>query len=215
VPGPAQEVALDPNDLAALLTRLRAHFDLVLVDVGAALPPCEFGEVHLAALRVADLVLVVGALTHLGLSDLTLQTRVLAERLDPSELDSVGSDVAWAGVPAWCVLNKGHGRLLRSGPARVTAATGLPVAASLPLDTRNVVTAEEARLPLTVARPASPGARLIERLAVCLQRALIHVPTRGDDDGRTWCDPENPRRISGDVSGRSGAPGEFPEISRR
>jgi len=78
VPGPAQEVALAPADLAALLARLRLSFDLVLVDVGAALPPREFGEVHLAALRAADLVLVVGALSPLGLSDLLLQVRALA-----------------------------------------------------------------------------------------------------------------------------------------
>lgn len=191
VPGPAQEVALDPADLAALLTRLRAHFDLVLVDVRAALPPREFGDVHLAALRAADLILVVGALTHLSLSDLTLQTRALVERLYPQ-----GCADAWglskAGVPAWCVLNKGQGRLLRSGPARAATETGLPVAMSLPLDTRNVVVAEEARLPLTVARPRSPVAELITGLSMRLQRALARMP--GADDWRKEADQENPRR---------------------
>lgn len=174
VPGPAQEVTLDPSDLAALLARLRAHFDVVVVDVGAALPPREFGDVHLAALRAADLALAVGALTHLGLSDLTLQTRALVERLDGHERDR--SPVGEGDLPIWCVLNKGHGRLLRSGPGRVTAETGLPVAITLPLDTRNVVIAEEACLPLTVTRPRSPAAELIWGLAVRLQRALVQAP---------------------------------------
>ncbi len=87
VPGPAQEVALDPSDLATLLLRLRAHYDLILVDVGAALPPREFGDAHLASLRAADLVLMVGALSPLGLSDLLLQVRALAERLDLRGVD--------------------------------------------------------------------------------------------------------------------------------
>jgi MinD-like ATPase involved in chromosome partitioning or flagellar assembly len=194
VPGPAQSVALDPNDLAALLARLRASYDLVLVDVGAALPPREFGNAHLAALRAADLVLVVGALTALGLSDLLLQTRVLAERLDPRGL---GSDAA--GPPAWCVLNKGHGGLLRHGPGRVTAETGLPVAVTLPLDTRNVVAAEEARQPLTVARPHSPAAALIMGLAVRLQRALA-TTSNGAGAAGTRLHAEKVRRLSGEAA---------------
>jgi len=187
VPGPAQEVALDPADLTALLARLRRSFDLVLVDVGAALPPREFGGVHLAALRAADLILVVGALTHLGISDLTLQTRALAERLDAAGRD--------AGLPVWLVLNKGRGSLLRSGPGRVATDTGLPVAMALPLDTRNVVAAEEARLPLTVARPRSPAAQLLGGLAVRLQRALAPVPVHDGVDGGYSLDQEMTRRF--------------------
>lgn len=201
VPGPAQEVALAPNGLTGLLTRLRAHFDLVLVDVGAALPPREFGDVHLAALQVADLVLVVGALTGLGLSDLLLQTRMLAERLDPLWLSADGARSPGAGPPAWCVLNKGRGRLLRHGSGRVTAETGLYVAATLPLDTRNVVAAEEAHLPLTIARPRSPAATLITGLAVRLQRTLTRDARCGHEAGETdggVSDPEKTRRFSGD-----------------
>jgi len=182
VPGPAQEVALDPADLAGLLTRLRAHYDLVLVDVGTALPPREFGDLHLAALRAADLVLAVGALTHTGLSDLTLQARVLAERLDMQGFDAGTGASAGTDSPVWCVLNKGHGSLLRGGPTRIATETGLPVTMALPLDTRNVVAAEEARLPLTVARPRSPAAQLIAGLAVRLRRALADRPARGDDE---------------------------------
>lgn len=179
VPGPAQEMRLDPADLAALLGRLRRHYDLVLVDVGAALPPREFGEVHLAALRAADLVLVVGALSALGLSDLLLQTRLLAERLDPA-----GPYTPGGGPPAWCVLNKGRGSLLRHGAGRVTAETSLPVVVTLPLDTRNVVAAEEARLPLTVARPRSPASQLVSGLSVRLWRALAALPAReGGESG--------------------------------
>lgn len=195
LPGPAQDVALDPGDLAGLLARLRAHHDLVLVDVGAALPPREFGDAHLAALRGADLVLVVGTLSALGMSDLTLQSRVLVERLDPSTPTLDG-----AGPPAWCVLNKARGRLMRHGPARVTAETGLPVAAILPFDPRNVAAAEDARLPLTVARPGSPAAQLIAGLAVRVQRALLEMP-RGVDAGSDSVvntgDPEIARRLSG------------------
>ncbi len=180
VPGPAQEVALDPGDLAALLARLRAYADLVLVDVGAALPPREFGDVHRAALRAADLILVVGALTEVGLPDLLLQTRPLVELFGPQGVGA-GDDGAepWGtGPSAWCVLNKGHGRLLRHGPGRVVAETGLPVVATLPLDTRNVVAAEEARLPLTVARPRSPAASVVAGLAIRLERALATAPAR-------------------------------------
>ncbi len=172
VPGPAQEVALDPDDLAALLRRLRAHYDLVLVDVGAALPPREFGDVHLAALRAADLVLVVGALSPLGLSDLLVQIRTLAERLDLRGLNPADRGVSGVGSPVWCALNKGRGSLLRHGQARVTAETGVLVAATIPLDARNVLVAEEARLPLTVARPRSPAALVVARLAAGVQRAL-------------------------------------------
>jgi len=186
VPGPAQEVALTPADLTALLARLRLSFDLVLVDVGDALPPREFGDVHLAALHAADLILVVGALTHLGLSDLTLQTRALAERLD-----AVGRD---ADLPTWCVLNKGHGRLLRSGGERIAAETGLSVVMSLPLDTRNVVAAEEARLPLTVARPRSPAAALIAGLAVRGRRALAEMSNAGVAGGQNDVGQEMTRR---------------------
>jgi len=180
VPGPAQEVALDPGDLAALLARLRTYGDLVLVDVGAALPPREFGDVHRAALRAADLILVVGALTEVGLPDLLLQARPLVELLDPrgSGADDDGAEPAGTGPAAWCVLNKGHGRLLRHGPGRVVAETGLPVVATLPLDTRNVVAAEEARLPLTVARPHGPAASVVAGLAVRLGRALATAPAR-------------------------------------
>jgi len=194
VPGPAQEVTLDPADLAALLLRLRAHYDLVVVDVGAALPPREFGDVHLAALRAADLILVVGALTHLGLSDLTLQTRALVERLYRQGCDDDARGLAVGRPPAWCVLNKGHGRLLRSGAGRIAAETGLSVVMSLPLDTRNVMAAEEARLPLTVARPRSPAAELIAGLAVRVQRALVDMPVRGDDGGQNGADQEITRR---------------------
>ncbi len=179
VPGPAREVTLDPGDLTALLERLRAHADLVLVDVGAALPPREFGDVHLAALRAADLILVVGALTEVGLPDLLLQARPLVELLDLSGLGVCdnGMGPPRTGPSAWCVLNKGHGRLLRHGPRRVTAETGLPVAATLPLDTRNVAAAEEAHLPLTVARPGGPTASVVAGLAVRLGRALASAPT--------------------------------------
>jgi MinD-like ATPase involved in chromosome partitioning or flagellar assembly len=193
VPGPAQEVTLDPADLAALLLRLRAHYDLVLVDVGAALPPREFGDVHLAALRAADLILVVGALTHLGLSDLTLQTRALVERLYRQGCDDARG-LSGAHPQVWCVLNKGHGRLLRSGAGRIAAETGLSVVMSLPLDTRNVMAAEEARLPLTVARPRSPAAELIAGLAVRVRRALADMPVRGDDGGQNGADQEIARR---------------------
>jgi len=186
VPGPAQEVTLDPRDLAALLTRLRAYADLILVDVGAALPPREFGDVHRAALRAADLILVVGALTEVGLPDLLLQARPLVELFGPQG-DGAGDDGAepWGtGPSAWCVLNKGHGRLLRHGPGRVAAETGLPVVATVPLDTRNVVAAEEARLPLTVARPRSPAASVVVGLAVRLERALATAPAgRGGGPG--------------------------------
>jgi len=201
VPGPAQEVTLDPGDLAALLTRLRAYADLVLVDVGAALPPREFGDVHRAALRAADLILVVGALTEVGLPDLLLQARPLVELLDPQEARTsqgarAGDDDAGSldvGPSAWCVLNKGHGRLLRHGPGRVAAETGLPVVATLPLDTRNVVAAEEARLPLTVARPRSPVANIVAGLAVRLERALVTAPAgRGSGPG---CRAAGVRRI--------------------
>lgn len=197
VPGPAQDVALDPADLAALLMRLRAHYDLILVDVGAVLPPREFGDVHLASLRAADLILVVGALTHLGLSDLLVQVRTLAERLDLHEFGSADKGVLGAGPAVWCVLNKGRGRLLRTGSARVTAETGLPVAATIPLDARNVILSEEARLPLTVARPRSPSASIVTSFAARLQRALAQKP-RGEE-GRP--DPEILRRLSGDSGG--------------
>ncbi len=213
VPGPAQEVALDPADLAGLLTRLRAHYDLVLVDVGTALPPREFGDVHLAALRAADLVLAVGALTHTGLSDLTLQARVLAERLDMRGVDAGTGASAGAGSPVWCVLNKGHGSVLRSGPARIATGTGLPVTMALPLDTRNVVAAEEARLPLTVARPRSPAAQLITGLAVHVGRALADILTRGDDGRADGAGPENPRRLSGEMGSGAGASGDCPEVA--
>lgn len=174
VPGPAQDIALAPADLAALLLRLRTHYDLILVDVGAALPPREFGDVHQAALRAADLVLAIGALTHLGLSDLLLQVRALAERLDLQGLGPAGGEPL-----VWCVLNKGRGRLLRTGPARITAEVALPVAATIPLDVRNVASSEDAHLPLTVARPHSPAATIVMRLAARLQRALAEVPVPG------------------------------------
>ncbi len=183
VPGPAHETTLDPGDLTALLARLRAHSDLVLVDVGAALPPREFGDVHLAALRAADLILVVGALTEVGLPDLLLQARPLIEVLDPRGLCPGGGGMMGSGPPAWLVLNKGHGRLLRHGPGRVTAETGLPVAATLPLDARNVAAAEEAHLPLTVARPGGPAASVIAGLAVRLGRALSRMPDGDAHDG--------------------------------
>lgn len=186
VPGPAQEVTLDPGDLTALLTRLRASADLVLVDVGAALPPREFGDVHRAALRASDLILVVGALTEVGLPDLLLQTRPFVELVDPpgAGAGDEGVEPSGTGPSAWCVLNKGHGRLLRHGPGRVAAETGLPVVATLPLDTRNVVAAEEAHLPLTVARPRSPAASVVVGLAVRLERALATAPVgRGGGPG--------------------------------
>ncbi len=192
VPGPAQDTPLDPASLDALLARLRAHYDLILVDVGAALPPRECGDAHLAALRAADLVLVVGALTPLGLSDLLLQVRLLAERLDLHGLDPDS-----AGPPVWCVLNKGRGSLLRHGPTRVTAEAGLPVAATIPLDVRNALAAEEARLPLTTARPRSPAALVVARLAAGLQRALAHE--HPGEEGRP--DPEILRRFCGDSGG--------------
>lgn len=197
VPGPAQEVALDPADLAALLARLRLSFDLVLVDVGAALPPREFGDAHLAALHAADLVLVVGALSPLGLSDLLLQVRALAERLNLREFSPADRRAPGSDPPVWCVLNKGRGSLLRHGPARVTADTGVPVAATIPLDARNVLAAEEARLPLTVARPRSPAASVITRLAAQVQRGLAQTPrgTGGEHD------PEILRRFCGDSAG--------------
>lgn len=197
VPGPAQEVALDPADLTVLLARLRLSFDLVLVDVGAALPPREFGDAHLAALRAADLVLVVGALSPLGLSDLLLQVRALAERLDLRGLSPADRGASGVGPPLWCALNKGRGSLLRHGPARVTAETGLPVAATIPLDVRNVLAAEETHLPLTVARPRSPAAIVVARLAAGVQRALAQGP-RGEEGGH---DPEILRRFSGDSAG--------------
>jgi len=192
---PTGRVALDPADLTALLARLRLSFDLVLVDVGAALPPREFGDAHLAALHAADLVLVVGALSPLGLSDLLLQIRALAERLDLREFSPADRRAPGSDPPVWCVLNKGRGSLLRHGPARVTADTGVPVAATIPLDARNVLAAEEARLPLTVARPRSPAASVITRLATRLQRDLAHAP---QPDGS---DPEILRRFSGDSDG--------------
>jgi len=195
VPGPAQEVALDPGDLAALLMRLRAHYDLILVDVGAALPPREFGDAHLTALRAADLVLVVGALSPLGLSDLLLQVRTLAERLDLRGFSPADRGASGVGPPLWCVLNKGRGSLLRHGPTRVTADTGLHVAATIPLDARNVLAAEEARLPLTVARPRSPAASMVARLATRLQRDLAQAPQHEEHD------PEILRRFCGDSVG--------------
>ena len=184
VPGPMQEVALAPDDIATLLGRLRRAFDLVVVDVGAALPPREYGDIHLAALKAADLVLVLGALTPLGLSDLLLQARVFIERLDPAGLSLDGGNLAGAGPQAWCVLNKGQGRLLRHGPERVSAETGLPVVSILPYDPRNVLAAEDARLPLTVARPRSPSARVVSRLSVRLRGFLSELPRRAAVDGR-------------------------------
>ena len=85
-----------------------------------------------------------------------------------------------AGPALWCVLNKGRGRLLQHGPRRVLAATGLPVAATVPLDTRNVGAAEDARLPLTVARPRSPAATVLAGVAARLLVALADMGAAGD-----------------------------------
>src|SRR5207244_5108154 len=148
VPGPAQGVTVEPGDLAALLERLRLAFDLVVVDVGWALPDHEHGRGHLAALRAADLVLVVVAATRLGVSDLLLQYPVLTEHLGASDDN---------GPTVWCVLNNGNGTHMESQRRRITDETGLRVVGYVPHDCAAVMWAHEHSLPLTVARRNSPA----------------------------------------------------------
>ena len=146
VPGPAQGVTVEPDDLAALLERLRRAFDLVVVDVGWGLPPHTHGLGHLAAVMAADLVVAVAAATRLGVSDLLLQYPALAMHL------------ASGGSPAiWCVLNRGHGPGMESMPRRITQDLGLRVTSCIPHDGRAVARAEEKRLPLTIAQRDSPA----------------------------------------------------------
>src|SRR5207244_7959179 len=74
VPGPAQGVTVEAAELVALLDRLAAAFDLVVVDVGSTLRRDDTaGQGHRAVLGRADGVVVAAAATRLGLSDLFLQ----------------------------------------------------------------------------------------------------------------------------------------------
>jgi MinD-like ATPase involved in chromosome partitioning or flagellar assembly len=165
VPGPAQGVTVEPDDLAALLERLRRAFGLVVVDVGWALPGQPQGRGHLAALLAADLVLVVAAATRLGVMDLLLQYPVLDAHL-------YGRD--GTGPPAWCVLNSGSGAHLESRRRHITDETGLRVVSYLPHDCTAVMAAQERHLPLTVARRDSPAAQALWRVA----ERVWHLPPR-------------------------------------
>jgi len=156
VPGPAQGVSADPDGLAALLERLRRAFDLVIVDVGWALPDHPHGPGHLAALRSADIVLVVAAATRLGISDSLLQYPVLAERLfAPGQAEPT----------VWCVLNNGQGQHLESYTRRIKAETGLRVVSFVPHDCAAVAMAIERSIPLTAVHRDSPAAEALWRLA--------------------------------------------------
>jgi MinD-like ATPase involved in chromosome partitioning or flagellar assembly len=156
VPGPGQGVTVQPDDLAALLERLRLAFDLVVVDIGWTLPEHEHGRSHLAALQAAALVLVVAAATRLGVSDLLLQYPMLAERLCASDGN---------GPTVWCVLNNGNGAHMESQRRRITDETGLWVVSYVPHDCAAVTRAHERCLPLTVARRNSPAAKVLWNLA--------------------------------------------------
>jgi MinD-like ATPase involved in chromosome partitioning or flagellar assembly len=169
VPGPAHPVTVDPDDLAALLERLRLAFDLVVVDVGWSLPPYGHGRGHLAALGAADLVVAVAAATHLGTADLLLQYPPLATHLAAS-----GGNTA-----VCCVLNRGHGSGLESMRRSITQELGLRVVSYVPHDCRALATAEEKRLPLTIARRDSPAAAALWAVAERVWRTPARLRTDG------------------------------------
>lgn len=158
VPGPAQGVAVDPVELVALLERLAAAFDLVVVDVGSTLAPDDAaGRGHRAALGRADGVVVVAAATRLGMSDLFLQIGPLGvlAGFDPT------AGAPWPR-PIWAILNRGQGgKRLEVYTRRVERELGLPVAAYVPTDDEALWAAEEKGLPVTGARPGNPASRAL------------------------------------------------------
>lgn len=142
VPGPTQNVSVEPEALTALLERLRRAYEWVIVDVGWALPEHECGRAHWAALAAADLVLVVAAATRLGVVDLVQQYPALATGL----LQLVHQPDIWA------ILNRGGGTQVETWRRSIRQELCLPVYGYVPWD-RAVAVAEQRYLPVTVARP--------------------------------------------------------------
>jgi len=183
IPGPAQGLWTEPRALVALVERLRADADVVLVDVGARLvvplagqapPPSDPGSGHAAVLTTADLVLVVARATRLGVSDLLLQYPLLDQAL---------ARPGPAGVAdRWLVLNNGSGRRMRTHEGRITAVLGgrgdgrAPprMLAYLPHHHEAVDDAEEQGVPVTIARRDSPLSKALlpvaDRLAAASER---------------------------------------------
>ena len=161
VPGPAQGVGVDPAELGALLDRMAAAFEVVVLDVGAALGAHDaVGQGHRAALRRADAVVVVAAATRLGLSDLFLQLGPLGVLLgfDPA------ADPPWPR-PVYAVLNRGRGTRMATDTRRVERELGLCVVSYSPEDDEALWTAEDKGLPVTQARPGNPAARALRDAA--------------------------------------------------
>jgi len=151
---PAQGLDVDPDRLAALLRALANVYRPLILDCGPFLPPDPRGLGHLAALRLADAVLVVCRADAVGLQDCLLQA---------------GPLIAEVGLAA-C-----HGVILtHTDPERaprddalLSATLGLRVVCQTPHD-HAIMAALRARRPLTRHSPTTPAAVALTRLATRL-----------------------------------------------
>ena len=151
---PAQWPDVEPARLARLLGALRAHYRLIVLDVGAALPPDPRGGAHQVALQAADLVLAICQASPAGLEDFCIQFPSLLATLGPERSTRVGvvlNHVAPEGVTRY-----------RSSLAHLPHA---PLLAALPHDHSAVTQAQAMRRPLTQATPRAPIALALCRLA--------------------------------------------------
>jgi len=162
---PDQWPAIEPAALGRLLADLRAHFGLIVLDLGAALPldagagrpPDGRGAVHQMALLAADLILAVCKASRAGLEDFALQFPRLLMTLPPERRASVG-----------VVLNQVAPEDLPRYQRELGRTPGVTLLAGVPQDGASVRRAEESRRPLSVAAPRSPAAVVLDRLAVTL-----------------------------------------------
>jgi len=153
---PRQGSAVDPSALGGLLGDLRAHCDIMVVDVGAALPPEPRGDGHAACLGAADLVLAVCTASPIGLGDFLIQAPALVEALHEQTLDHVR-----------VLLNHAEPAHAPRYRTEIERALGLPVIGHLPHDHGAVRQALAARRGLAQAAPRTP-----------IAASLLHVAER-------------------------------------
>jgi len=153
---PRQGSAVDPSALGGLLGDLRVHCDIMVVDVGAALPPESRGDGHAACLGAADIVLAVCTASPVGLGDFLIQAPALVEALHEQTLNHVR-----------VLLNHAEPAQTPRYRAEIERALGMPVIGHLPHDHAAVRQALAARRGLAQATPRTP-----------IAASLLHVAER-------------------------------------
>jgi MinD-like ATPase involved in chromosome partitioning or flagellar assembly len=147
-----QDVA--PSDLARLLGTLREHFPLLVVDLGAAVPPDPRGAGHLAVLGGADLILAVCAASPPRLEDFQIQFPTLANLLSPEQLACVR-----------VVLNGAEPQELPRYRLEVKRTLGVQVIGHVPWDRAAIRRSLALRQPLVQGSPRSLAAQAVVYLA--------------------------------------------------